>query len=135
MFVDIQIKGRAAKVDATTVKTFVQELYKEIAESARQAILETFERSTEINTMIGEAPDPEAIRAIVRSIKVDVEYGAEPALVAKFDDSYGHWYGNEDMPQEVQDKLQNLMEQAMSTWVNTNKIHDIVVDALNDESQ
>lgn len=135
MRVDVQIKGKAAKVDSNTVKQFMQELYKELAESAQRAIIEEFERSTEINAMVGEASDPEAVRAIIRGIKVDVECGAEASLVAKFDDPYGHWYGNEDIPQEFQDKLQSLLEQAMTNWSNTSKIHDIVVDAMNDESQ
>ena len=108
------------------IQSLVREIKTKLIKSAQEAIVRGFERSVELQTYVGMSMDTEALRAIIRSIKV-VEEGS--SYKVKFEDDLGHWYGGGSMPDELLEIINKISDEALNQWSRTSK--DIVTEVLN----
>ena len=113
---ELIIRGEFLNATNTKLRTLVLDAYKESAEELQQIINREFERSVELGAMVGSNTDPEALRAILRSVKVNVTDGWPPDFNIKFQDDLGHWYGGQELPQELVDIINKIYDSAIQKW-------------------
>lgn len=109
---------------------FVKDLSEEFAGALQKAIIADFERSVQLAAMVGDTADQEALRTIYRSLKVKIKTYYPLELEAKFDDDYSHWYGGEEMPKEMADVLQEIIDTSIREWFNSEEPGNIIKKAL-----
>ena len=108
-------------------------LIERLAESAEDAIIDEFNRSVQLAAFVNQHNDPEAVSTIIRSIKVKALPTWPPEIEAKYEDELGHWYGGAELPKEVADMLQELIESSLEKWFragNPDKIANEVILSL-----
>lgn len=117
-------------LDVGSREEFLKDTSDKLAEEVQKEIIIDFERSVQLATLAGAAIDQEAIRAIYRSLKVKVKTYYPLELEAKFEDDYSHWYVGEELPQEMADVLQDIIDTSLKEWFNSNKPGKIIEEAL-----
>lgn len=107
-----------------------EQIAKDMAEAIKQEILLSFDNSVKLAALIGQRADQEALRAIYRSIKINVKSSNPLLLEVEFKDDYSHWYGGEELPQEVADALNNIIESSVKNWFTTTKPGDVALQTM-----
>jgi hypothetical protein len=127
----ITVRGKIfTSSTADSRRALFADISEKLAKAVQEYVIEGFDRSVQLAAMVGERADQEALRAIYRSIKVKVKNVEPLDLEVRFEDDYSHWYGGEELPQEVADVLQEIIESSLNTWFNTPEPGDIIVEAL-----
>lgn len=131
MPIELTISGRL--FTAFTVNeqiALLEDLADRLAESVRETILEGFDRSVKLAAMVGQRADQEAVRAITRSIKVEVLSFDPISLEVKFEDDYSRWYGGEELPEDVAETLQEVIDSSIQNWLLEPKSGNVVSEVL-----
>ncbi|MGW8177837.1 MAG: hypothetical protein ACWGQW_03470 [bacterium] len=127
----LTISGKALTAFSQDQKRLIyEELSKKLAQSAQEFILRGFNRSVELAAMVGERSDAEAIKAITRGLKVEVLNVDPLRLEAKFQDDYAHWYGGQDLPDDVAETLQKIIDTAIQDWLGSPEAGKVVEEVL-----
>lgn len=127
----ISASGRLFTSFSSDAKQVIYEqIAKSLADAAREEIILKFDSSVKLASMIGQSMDQEALRAMYRSLKVDIKSIDPLKLEAKFKDDYSHWYGGEEIPQDMADTLQEIIESAVKNWFDSPEPGDIILKAL-----
>jgi len=106
-----------------------QQIIEGLAKSAEKKIKQKFEQSVQLAYMTGQRADNEAVKAILRSFKVVVA-GLQPVKIeVKFEDDYRHWYGGNDMPKDIEEAINKVIDEALDEWVMLGE-HDRAVDEI-----
>lgn len=103
---------------------------KNLVESLQKHLIREFDRSVQLAALVGQRADQEALRAIYRSIKVEIKERDPLRLEAKFKDDYSHWYGGEELPEDIAEMLQKIIDEGIAEWFNTPKPGEIIKEAL-----
>jgi hypothetical protein len=111
-------------------RVLYEQIAKDLAEAAQQQIILRFDNSVQLASMVGQRADQEALRAIYRSLKVNIKSIDPLKLEAIFDDDYSHWYGGEELPEEVATILQDIIESSLRDWFNTPEPSEIILKTL-----
>lgn len=107
-----------------------KELATKLAKSLEESIHTGFKRSTELATMIGQRADADAIKAITRGLKVEILNIDPLSLEAKFQDDYAHWYGGQDLPEDVAETLQGIIDTSINNWLGSPEAGKVVEEVL-----
>ena len=130
--VELKVSGRlltSFTIDARHI--VLQEFADKISESATTAIHNGFNRNVQLASMVGTMADQEAVRAILRSLKVEIKSIDPLSLEAKFQDDLGHWYGGGEMPEDVSKLLQEIIDSSLVDWFRAEEPNKILVEVLN----
>lgn len=131
--IELTIKGRLlTSTSKDQRRQIYEEIAKKLAESAQEAIHQGFRRSTELAAMVGQRSDADAIKAIIRGLKVEVLNIDPLSLEAKFKDDYAHWYGGQDLPDDVAETLQEIIDISIQDWLGSPQSGKIVEEILLD---
>lgn len=127
----LTISGKSLTAFSQDQKRLIyEELSKKLAKSAQEAILQGFNRSVELAAIVGQRADAEAIRAITRGLKVEVLNVDPLQLEAKFQDDYAHWYGGQELPEDVAETLQEIIDTAIQNWLGSPEAGKVVEEVL-----
>ena len=78
----------------------------------KDMIVSRINRSVEIAAFVGTNSDPEMIRSIINSIKVEKIPTQPPSISIEFKNDLSAWYG--EPPQELLDMLKGIIDSALS---------------------
>lgn len=127
---ELTIKGKLLTALSNDDKNKIyKEMYENLIESAREFILKEFSESVRISTILGQRPDQEVIRTIIRGIKVTLKSADPLILTAVFKDDYSHWYGG-DLPKEIADVMSELLHESLKKWSNTDIPKNVIISTL-----
>jgi hypothetical protein len=131
MTTKLTFKGRLFQMGDPQIR---EQTYEEIIEKLRERIKDTvsskFQRSTELAAYIGQSIDPEATRAILRSVNIEIRSRQPLKFGVRVFDTLGHWYGMEETPQELSDMVEGLVVSAIEDLNRSGEMRDIVVRTL-----
>lgn len=130
---ELTISGGFVGLNEDQIRRKMEVLADKLAESAQDAVHAAFGRSVDLSSFVGRQMDPEAVRAILRGLKVEVVPGWPPQLEAKFHDDIGHLYGFEDLPDSIAKMLQEIVDQALEEWSNSDAIGMALKEVLESE--
>jgi len=109
----------------------IKTLADKLAKSAQEAIQRGFERNVQLAAMVGSMADQEAVRAITRSLRVEVRSIDPLRLEAKFKDDLGHWYGGGELPDDLAKLLQDVMDKSLQDWFGFDAPGKILAEVMN----
>jgi len=132
MVFEIEKHGEVCELEVAEIPRFMSEIYDEIAKDIKEYIIKEISRSVQLSAFVGQAQDPEAIKAIMRSIKVDVMPGTNVSITVGFEDDYASLYAGGTLPKDIQEKLDALMQEALDKWISEGNIENILTKALGD---
>jgi hypothetical protein len=127
----ITFKGKIFALSGPEGDGEFMDLANELAESMRKYLIRKFEDSVQLAIVLGTRIDQEAIRAIVRSIKVNIESYETFKFSAMFKDDYSHWYAGQVLPDDISELLQNIMNEGIREWINEGEPKTVMAKALN----
>jgi len=127
--IDLVISGKFLNSNQDELKGLIIDSYKEAAESLKETIKQSFESSVDLASLAGQYADPEALKAILRSVKVEVTNDWPPNLDIKFKDDLNYWYGGE-LPQDLIDKINNIYDEAIARWTLEKKFEDALLGVM-----
>jgi hypothetical protein len=131
MDIDFEIKGDAATAfEPEEQRDLILKMVEKMAESVRNVILREFESSIKLMAYAGEYGDEEAIRAITRSVKVEVIPSNPPDLTVEFKDDLSHWYEGGELPDELVEILQNIINESIEKWSKSPEAVGLIVEYL-----
>jgi len=116
---------------ADEINNILEDYANKLAEEAESIIHDGFNRNVQLSAMIGVMADQEAVRAILRSLKVEVISIDPIRLEAKFEDSLGHWYGSSKLPDDVSKLLQDIIDTSLNNWIRDKDHNKILIEVLN----
>ncbi|KKM27494.1 hypothetical protein LCGC14_1574170 [marine sediment metagenome] len=116
MSLDVIIRGRFLNSDKEGLKVLILEAYEESAKELEKVAKQGFESSVNLGAIVGQYPDPEALKAILRSIKVEVTSEWPPNFIMKFKDDLSHWYTDDTLSQELLSVIDEIYEAAIHKW-------------------
>lgn len=128
--IKFKASGRLLTSTESERQKLLDDIVKAAAKSAEDFIKREFTRSMELSNMIGYAMDPEAIRALLRGLVVEVQPGYPIRMKAKFDDALGHLYGDEDLPKELAGILQSIIDGALEKWKRSPELQNKISEAI-----
>ena len=112
--------------------TIYKNLATKMAESAQNKIHEGLNRSIQLMAMVGQLADQEAVRALIRGLKVKViSFFPQLQLEAVFQDELNHWYGGGTLPEDIAVALQEIIDTSLSGWINSEKPSEVLAEVLN----
>lgn len=105
--------------EPTEQRELLDKLSKSLAKSAEEFIRQHFERDVQLSSLMGAMQDQEAVRAIIRGLRVEVRNIEPLRFEASFKDDLAHWYDADTMPQDLQQKLQEVMNTGLAEWLRS----------------
>lgn len=131
MDVNFEINGDAATAFEEIERTALYlKMIEDISKSIKEKILKEFEMSIHLMTYIGEYGDAEAIKVIIRSIKVEISSINPPVIEAKFTDDLSHWYKGGELPEELATIMQEIFDNAIKKWFSSPEAIALVIKSL-----
>lgn len=98
------------------VTDYLHTLVKRVTEALTKAIKEKIEfeinRSTQLAAYVGQHADPEVVRIITQSIKVESDGQWPPSISIEYKDDLKSLHG--DAPPELMDMLNSIIEKSLS---------------------
>ena len=95
----------------------------------REHILAELSRSVELSTYASNAPDPEAVKTIIRSVHVVPDIPPSTNILIKYGDEYAHLYGGES-DQEINQVITDIVGKAINGWFNSQQAITLFSDAM-----
>ncbi len=129
----LTLRGRLLTAKSPTdIQELIRDLMLELSKSATVAVQDAFNRSVQLATYAGQSMDPEAVRAIIRGLKVEVSPTDPPRLIAKFQDDLSHLYGGEeDLPEELITMLESILDEGLHNWLKSRESQQAVAKVFN----
>lgn len=111
----------------------LHDLSSKLATSAQEFIRRGFERSVELASMVGNMSNQDAVRAILRSLKVEIIRVDPISLQAKFEDDLSHLYGGQALPPELSKLIQRIIDSSLENWFMVNEPSKVLKEVLNND--
>lgn len=127
----VSFNGKLFALSGSKGDSIYMDMADKFAESMRKFLISKFEESIQLAIMLGNRIDQEAIRAIIRSIKVNVESYETFKFSTIFKDDYSHWYAGQELPNDVAKILQDIMNNGIKEWFKSDKPQSIIAEVLN----
>lgn len=102
----------------------------EFVKSIKEHLINKFNESIQLSIMLGSRTDQEAIRAIIRSIKVRVKSYETFEFTTEFNDDYSHWYAGQELPDDVAETLRVIINEGTKDWIKSGKPQSIMNEVL-----
>lgn len=133
MKIVLKSKGRVLSSGSEEARNeIIRELATKMSESLRYEVHKNFERDVQLTAIAGQMSDQDVVRAILRSLIVNIRSLDPISLEAKFEDYLAHWYKTEEgLPKELSDKMQQLLNDSIKKWFSVGKPKEILAEVLN----
>jgi hypothetical protein len=102
----------------------------DLAEAVKKEILKEFDLSMRLMAYTGQHGGSDVVKAIIRSIKVDVLSLNPPVIEAKFTDDLSHWYDGGELPSELAEIVQGVFDDGINKWFNSPEASHLITKSL-----
>jgi len=132
MKIEIRIEGPKHFLEGNAkIDRAIESLLNKAATQLKEFIGFEIDRSIKLATYANQAPDPEAVKAIYRSVHVTPDRGGT-GIVVEYGDEYAHLYGGE-VDEEVTSTITDLVDKAVQLWFNSPQTVNLLNDAMTKE--
>ena len=115
---------------AVSAADIISGIISSLANDLKAVVLREIDQSVKLAALVGQSPDQESLRVMLRSIQIEPVLGAETGIEVKYKDDLGHWYGMEQMPEDIANALKEVVESAMNQWFNLDMPQQVVTKAI-----
>ena len=132
---NIKFKGRIFTDGMTSQgrQFILEDISNKLSELIKIKIQQAFQRSTELAAYIGQSPDAESVRAILRSINIKIVSLNPMKFGIKVSDNLGHWYNMDEPPPELIELIENIANVAFEKLNRDLELKSTVLTVLRGE--
>jgi hypothetical protein len=133
MKIEIRVEGPQHFLEGNAkIDQAISKLLSKSAEQLKEFIGVEIDRSVVLATYANQAPDPEAVRAIYRSVHV-VPDRTGTGITIEYGDEYAHLYGG-TVDKEITDTITGLVDKAVQAWFNSPQTANMLNDTMTKET-
>jgi hypothetical protein len=127
---ELILRGKFFNSSQEELKELILEKYKEASKEIEEFAKREFKQSVELAAIIGQYADPEAFKAVLRSIKVELTPTWPPDFIIKFEDDLSHWYEGTDLPLDLTKAINNTYDSAITKWSLNNNFGETLSNII-----
>ena len=129
MEVTFRVEGPPILKDNTDLSRILDNMLKKTSDQLKEQVALALSSSIDLVTLAGQAPDPEVVRTIMRSVRVKPSNSPYTNISIEFGDEYAHLYGGK-VDDTIKAIITDLVDKAIKSWFNSPQATSMFAEAI-----